>query len=348
MNWTQQTDGQLVGAFASSGAEEAFAELIRRHASMVFRTCRRVTASHQDAEDATQAVFATVIGKAHDLSTCPSLGGWLYSAAWQVSRRYRRSNLTRRQRERHATPVMSVPGEERDPELVHELYRALEMLPMEYREAVVLHHLEGCTVQQVADVMECSVGTTAARLSRARTMMRERLSWRGVIMTDALIAEFILDDLLREPVCDATAARAAMAGTASAATEAATAIAATTASRAIGGAGMSIKSGMGSGVALYAGLRATQWVAIACVSVAISGTATAIVTTSIPDARKRSRMTESASASRSNTAAGVDDTIGLRGRDTSSNTSRVPEPSCVGLLALGGLLTRRTRRRQPR
>ena len=85
MNWTQQTDGQLVGAFASSGAEAAFAELIRRHATMVFRTCRRVTASHQDAEDATQAVFATVIVRARDLSTCPSLGGWLYSAAWQSS-----------------------------------------------------------------------------------------------------------------------------------------------------------------------------------------------------------------------------------------------------------------------
>ena len=348
MNWVQMTDGELVAAFASDGAEAAFAELVRRHATMVFRTCRRVAGSHEDAEDATQAVFATVVVRAHDLAGHTSLGGWLYSAAWHISRRYRRSTLTRHQRELRATPVMPVPGEERDPELVHELYRALEMLPMEYREAIVLHHLEGCTVQQVADVMECSVGTTAARLSRARAMMRERLSRRGVVMTDAIIAEFILDDLLREPVCDATAARAAMAGATSATTGVASAIAVTTASRAIGGAGMSIKSGIGSGVALYAGLRATQWVAVLCISVTVSGTATAIVATSVSGEKKHVRVTESASASRSNTAAG-DDSIEAEifGHHADSSTSRVPEPSCLGLLALGGLLTRRTRRRQP-
>ena len=61
---------------------------------------------------------------------------------------------------------MPVAGDELDGEVANELYRALEMLPADYRDAVVLHHLEGCTIQQVADVMGTSIGTTAARLSR--------------------------------------------------------------------------------------------------------------------------------------------------------------------------------------
>jgi hypothetical protein len=44
------TDGELVAAFATDGAEAAFAEFVRRHAAMVFRNCRRITGSHQDAK----------------------------------------------------------------------------------------------------------------------------------------------------------------------------------------------------------------------------------------------------------------------------------------------------------
>jgi RNA polymerase sigma factor (sigma-70 family) len=340
MNWVHMTDGELVAAFATDGAEQAFAELVRRHAGMVFRTCRRITGSHQDAEDATQTVFATLVVRGHDLIGCTSLGGWLYSAAWHVSRRYRRSNLTRRQRELRVQPVMPVEGEVRDPDLVDELYRAMQMLPAEYRDAVVLHHLEGCTIQQVAEVMGSSVGTTAARLSRARAMMRERLSWRGVLMTDAMITSLVMGELLREPAAESLATHAAMEGAANGSIDAAAAMAMpATSSGARASVAAAAGSAFRSAVTLYAGLRATQWVAVACVAVVL-GAAAAGFTALLQ--HTKTRVTESASASRSNTSAGLEILEPFPRR--SSDTSHVPEPSALGVLVAGGPFLVRRRR----
>ena len=341
MNWLDLTDGELVAAFATAGADEAFAELVRRHATMVFRTCRRITGSHQDAEDATQAVFATVIVRARDLADCRSLGGWLYSAAWHVSRRYRRSEMTRRRRELRATPVMPVDeAAADDPELAAELHRAIEMLPPDYRDAVVLHHLEGCTVQQVAELTGSPVGTTAARLSRARAMLRERLSWRGIVMTEAMLTTFVIGELLGEPIADSVATRAAMAGAAmTTASEAASLVidlttCATGATappvpppplRSLGGIG-------------FAGMTVKQWTAAACVTLALSSTAAVLFTPT--DGRTRRQQTEWGSGERKNRAAGKDEPyFGF------TSNSSVPEPSCLSVLAVGGLLLRRNHRR---
>jgi RNA polymerase sigma factor (sigma-70 family) len=363
MNWIERTDGELVAAFANDGADEAFAELVRRHATMVFRTCRRVTGSHQDAEDATQAVFATVIVRARDLGNCRSLGGWLYSAAWHVSRRYRRSELTRRHRERRATPVMPVhdgDGDQRDPELSAELYRAIEMLPADYRDAVVLHHLEGCTIQQVAELTGSPVGTTAARVSRGRAMLRERLDRRGILMSEAMLTTFVMGDLLREPVAESIATRAAMAGAAMTATEAASTATAVATAAGTAATLMAARSAA-VGPVLYAGLQFRQWVAAACVATLLGGGTVAVGvassgerrgvansgrtrTAGVPSSRERThaRQTESASIELTSRSAGDKSSIWYK-----ESSSNVPEPSCLSVLAAGGLLLRRTRRRAP-
>jgi hypothetical protein len=238
---------------------------------------------------------------------------------------------------------MPLEGEEADPDLVAALYRALEMLPAEYRDAVVLHHLEGCTVQQVADVMGSSIGTTAARLSRARAMMRERLSWRGVVMTDAMIATFIVSDLLLEPVPKSVATRAVMAGAATATPPSAATIAISTAARSGAGAGASALPAIGSGVAVYAGLRTTQWVAVACISLLLGGSAAGF-TAFAHNAKTRVRVTESALVSRSNTSAGSDMAEAPQVRSHEASQQHVPEPATLGLLMFGGLFFVRRRR----
>src|SRR5439155_3927276 len=129
------SDGELAGSFARWGSNELFAELIRRHSVMVFRTCRRVAGNHQDAEDAMQLVFAELAKKAATLASYRSLGGWLYSTAWHTSRHLQRSRAARRKHETHAAQSVSTGGNgHADEELIRELYRALEMLPPDYRD----------------------------------------------------------------------------------------------------------------------------------------------------------------------------------------------------------------------
>jgi len=59
------------------------------------------------------------------------------------------------------------------------LHRALEKLPVEFREAVVLRELEGLSYKEVAAVTGVPIGTVMSRLARGRSLLREQASGRG-------------------------------------------------------------------------------------------------------------------------------------------------------------------------
>ncbi|MDD4146887.1 MAG: sigma-70 family RNA polymerase sigma factor, partial [Clostridia bacterium] len=60
-------------------------------------------------------------------------------------------------------------------ELQQELQDLLTSLSPEFRLAVVLRDLQGFTYQEIAEQMECSVGTVKSRISRARSFLKEKL-----------------------------------------------------------------------------------------------------------------------------------------------------------------------------
>ena len=335
------TDGELAGAFVFEGSQEAFEELVNRHIGMVFNTCRRVAGDYHDAQDATQAVFATLAEQAGSLTSYRSLAGWLYSTAWNVSRRARSAKAVRARYERCAGPppliaeVASWSDEE-----VAELYRAMRMLPADCMHAVVLHHLKGMTVAQVAELTGWSVGTTASRLSRSRAAMRERLARRGIVAPAAtLIAMLNAEHSVEARVCvtvpqmhlSLPTAGAAVASTSTMATQASIGVAAS-------GVGLSMK-----------------WAMAACVMVSVGvGTAVAphVRSISSTDGRRHS-VAVSSSATVKSTAAGKesydDDFYRSQGKLHSPNSwsgaSNVPEPSMLSVFALGALALRRRRRR---
>src|SRR5262249_55500828 len=84
------TDSDLLRRFADHRDEEAFAVLVRRHASMVFATCCRVLGRAHDAEDASQATFVLLARKARARDWQASLAGWLHATARQVALNARR------------------------------------------------------------------------------------------------------------------------------------------------------------------------------------------------------------------------------------------------------------------
>lgn len=67
MNSSLKNDGELLDEFIITAEETPFEELIQRHGSMVFDTCRRIIGNASDAEDAVQAVFLTLAQKAKTL-----------------------------------------------------------------------------------------------------------------------------------------------------------------------------------------------------------------------------------------------------------------------------------------
>lgn len=194
-------DDELIDRFLNGSrdeAEAAFRAIVVRHGPMVLGVCRHVLNQHQDSEDAFQATFVVLARKAGSIHDRRVLGRWLYEVAYRIAVRAKTTAMKRRTLERQVTE-MSVTAPESEVgwnELRPVIHEEVSRLPEKYRTPVVLCYLEGKTNEEVAEMLRWPVGTVKGRLSRARELLRSRLTRRGL----ALSAAFLLTALSREAV----------------------------------------------------------------------------------------------------------------------------------------------------
>ena len=178
------SDEQLLDRFVARREDAIFEEIIQRHGTMVWGVCRRVLRDHHDAEDAFQATFLVLARKAASVMPREKLGNWLYGVAYQTAMKARATTSRRRAREKQVPDIpepMVVPHDLQDA-LAESLDRELSRLPEKYRIPIVLCELEGMTHKEAAQQLGWPIGTVSGRLSRARSMLAERLTRRGVTL----------------------------------------------------------------------------------------------------------------------------------------------------------------------
>jgi len=173
---------------AAAGDARAFTELFRRRHPDVFRFVLHLTGSVEIAEDVVQDVFMVVVrdGARYDAGRA-TVAAWLCGIARNLVRQ-------RLERDRRLTPVdfaddgepSAVDNGAVDPladllraERVETLRRAVQALPLPYRETVVLCDLQEMSYGDAAAALGCPVGTVRSRLHRARTMLAARLAASG-------------------------------------------------------------------------------------------------------------------------------------------------------------------------
>ncbi|SIN71791.1 RNA polymerase sigma factor, sigma-70 family [Singulisphaera sp. GP187] len=167
---------------ATHTAEAAFEALMARHGPMVLGVCRRALCDPRDVEDAFQATFLVLVRKSGGVRVDDSLGRWLYGVARRVAHRARTLAEKRRAREASSTtwePAIPAPDEERA-ELLAALDDELGRLPEKYRVPVLLCDLEGLTHTEAASRLQWPVGTVKGRLAQARSLLKGRLTRRGL------------------------------------------------------------------------------------------------------------------------------------------------------------------------
>jgi RNA polymerase sigma factor (sigma-70 family) len=175
------TDAQLLEHFVARRDEAAFEVLVWRHGPMVLGLCRRLLHHAQDTEDAFQATFLALVRKAGSIGKREAFAGWLYKVAYRVALAARSAAADRAARQR---PWTDVPAPEVRSEVVSGDLRTVlddevHRLPVKYREAFVLCHLQGKTNEEAARQLGCPKGTVLSRLARAREQLRRRLRRRG-------------------------------------------------------------------------------------------------------------------------------------------------------------------------
>lgn len=171
-------EAALVRRF-QAGDEEAFRALVEQHSRVLFGTAYLMTRDRGLAEDAVQGALTQMWKHLPSTRLRGSLKAWLVRIVVnEVKQQYRKKRVPTVPLEQ-ASEVASDPQETetvmvRDEERQH-LGRALEMLPPEQREAVVLRYFSDLTVPEVAAVMGKREGTIKSRLSRALDRLGEIL-----------------------------------------------------------------------------------------------------------------------------------------------------------------------------
>src|SRR4051812_15029235 len=206
------TDGQLVERFldrAGPDREDAFAALVHRHGPMVLGVCRRMLRESADAEDAFQATFLVLARKAGAVRGVERLRSWLYGVAIRTGKEARRRSARRRAREAGAmdeSRLVAAPDEGRG-DLLALLDEEMGRLPVRYRDPLVLCELEGVSRRDAPRRLGLPEGTLSSRLSRGRSLLRDRLARRGVAPGAGTLAALLpgpADAAMPEPLADAT------------------------------------------------------------------------------------------------------------------------------------------------
>lgn len=180
------TDAELIGRLTTDARDAAFAALVHRHGPLVLGVCRRVLGDAHAAEDAFQATFLVLLQKADAASGVTSLAGWLHGVAVRVARKALTRVTRSRARERKVEPMVATRPEadnldDARPILDEEIAR----LNADYQAPLVLCYFEGKTYQEAARILGWPEGTVSGRLARARELLRERLTRRGIVCSVA-------------------------------------------------------------------------------------------------------------------------------------------------------------------
>jgi RNA polymerase sigma-70 factor, ECF subfamily len=181
---------------AQHGDTGALQELVIKYQKWVYSLCYRVLGNHADADDIAQETFVAIYRHINKFKPQPNatFAGWIYRITINLCRNQIRKQKRHREDSLDATiyssndgdkqPCLSdfIPDQKLNPrkevlnqELSSMIQSALNCLSTEHRMAFVLHEYQDLSYQEIAEIMQCPIGTIMSRLYHAKRELREKL-----------------------------------------------------------------------------------------------------------------------------------------------------------------------------
>jgi RNA polymerase sigma-70 factor (ECF subfamily) len=175
-----------------AGDEEAFDDLVRRHQQRAFNVAFQVLRDREDATEVAQDAFVRIYRSVNNFRGECEFTTWLHQIVVNLARNKHR---WWKRRGRQSSVSLDSPVEMGDggapmqiaangdapdvetvkAEFVELLSRRMEELPRKLREVLVLRNVENLSYEQIATVLDCSIGTVKSRIARAREALRESM-----------------------------------------------------------------------------------------------------------------------------------------------------------------------------
>jgi RNA polymerase sigma factor (sigma-70 family) len=192
-------DLALLRLYAEEGNEQAFAELVSRHAEWIRSACRRSLRDKDLADDATQTVFTILARKASLLPDGTRVSGWLYRTTKFVVSDLRKREMRHRRRYNMAMRAAIERGAEASEvdnpanNGIHEFVgHVLAALPEHERQAVAMHFFDGLTFREIGEALGLSRDGAKKRVARALARLRSNFAIRSLALAAATVAAAIM------------------------------------------------------------------------------------------------------------------------------------------------------------
>ncbi len=174
----RELDDSVLVDRVRNGDHRAFSELVRRHQSVVYRSCYRILGNREDAKDASQEAFLRAYRKLDTFQGRSVFRTWILRVAMNVSLNERDRRKLPRADAASAESLPSLEAPEAElmkSEAVAEIHKALQLVRSNHRAAIVLRDLEGLTYQETAESLGIPEGTAKSWVYRGRERLKELL-----------------------------------------------------------------------------------------------------------------------------------------------------------------------------
>lgn len=175
---------------ARQGDLSAYDELVRRYQERVYATVYHMTANHEDANDLAQESFIKAYRALKSFKGGSSFYTWVYRIAVNKTINFlkQRRNKTQMSLDdldfnaEHDPDLVALVSEKTPrreinlSELQENLNTAMQKLSEPHRLVVTLHDVQGLSHEEIAEIMDCNIGTVRSRLFYARQQLQAYLS----------------------------------------------------------------------------------------------------------------------------------------------------------------------------
>lgn len=160
-----------------SGDRSAYRELYDRHKEVMYNVALRIFRNAPDAEDALQESFIRIFKALPGFNCECQLSTWVYKILLNTcfsGLKQKKSSAKRSVALDNLEPAQLIASSE-NPDVSIVLEQELGALPVGYRTIFVLHEVEGFGHEEIAQMLEITIGTSKSQLFKAKKMLRKKL-----------------------------------------------------------------------------------------------------------------------------------------------------------------------------